>query len=879
MFPIRNPRHHARRLLNMVLVLAASISWAAVPCYSLAGQEVYTVSAGPTTVNPGQTINVSWTAPAGRPANDWIGLYVVGDPDTSYLSYQYTAGAPSGSLPFAAPAQAGQYEFRYFTEDSYNRVSTSNAITVTGGTPTFSLSASPTTVNPGQAIMVSWAAPAGRPANDWVGLYVVGDPDTGYLSYQYTAGAPSGSLPFAAPAQAGQYEFRYFTDDSYNRVATSNTVTVGGAPTPTPTPVPTPTPIPSFSVMASPSTVNPGQTITVTWTAPAGRPANDWVGLYKVGDPETSYLSYQYTAGAASGNASFTAPGQAGQYEVRYFTDDSYNRVATSNTVTVTGSGPSAADTVRFLEQATFGPTSQLVESVQNIGFEAYLNEQFNGNVSGYAELGLWPATRPDACTGACQRDNYTMYPLQKQFYTNALYGSDQVRQRVAFALHKIFVVSGRDFGQPSHVAPYLRVIDRNAFGNFRTLLEEITLNTAMGYYLDMRRSTRTSPNENYAREILQLFSTGLNELNEDGTPRLDGQGNPIPVYDQEIVNEFSKAFTGWFEPANVSVTYSYDGFVPPTTAVVPNYITPMRVWTPEATYHHPGQKRLLNYPGAIDYGLGPGVLPPNQSTVTDLNRSLDNIYNHPSVAPFICKQLIQQLVTSNPSPAYVGRISAVFNSNRTSDRQLFEVVKAILLDTEARGAVKSDPNYGKLREPVLFITNLIRAFNGNSDGVLNNVTVSMGPAPNINVAIGSAAMEQDVLRPQTVFSYFPPDYEVPDTSLIGPEFGISSTVTTLTRANFVHQLVFSGIPAAPPDRPNGTQLDLNAWLPLVDDPQVLVSRLDELLLHGTISNDMRSRIINAVNVIPADTQANRLLRVRQALYLVATSSQYQVER
>jgi hypothetical protein len=285
----------------------------------------FTLAASPSTANPGDTLNVTWTAPSGRPANDWIGLYKVGDPETSFISWQYTGGASSGSANFTAPSQAGQYEFRYFTNNSYVRAATSNTVTVNvvgGGGGTFSLAASPSTVDTGQTLNVTWTAPSGRPANDWIALYKVGDPDTSFISWQYTGGGPSGSKPFTAPSQAGQYEFRYFTSNSYNKVATSNTVTVnavGG----------------TFTLGVSPSTANRGQTLTVTWTAPSGRPANDWVGLYRVGNSDTSYVSWKYTGGTSSGSTTFTAPNQVGQYEFRYFLSDGYTKAAQSNIVTV----------------------------------------------------------------------------------------------------------------------------------------------------------------------------------------------------------------------------------------------------------------------------------------------------------------------------------------------------------------------------------------------------------------------------------------------------------------------------------------------------------------------------------------------------------------
>jgi uncharacterized protein (DUF1800 family) len=507
--------------------------------------------------------------------------------------------------------------------------------------------------------------------------------------------------------------------------------------------------------------------------------------------------------------------------------------------------GPSTADVVRFLEQATFGPTPELVEHVRRVGFEAFLDEQFEAPISSYPTLPLFPTTRDTAtCPNGslCQRDNYSMYPLQNRFFVNALYGADQLRQRVAFALHQIVVVSGVEVTQPSWMAPYLRALDRNAFGNYRQLLYEITLNPAMGNYLDVNGNTRTRPNENYAREILQLFSIGTVRLNIDGTPQLDERGEPIPTYTQENVNEFARVFTGW-------------RFAPAPAAGVPNYIDPM---VPNEAQHDRGEKTLLN-------GV---VLPADQNTTKDLNDALDNIFNDLNVGPFISRQLIQHLVTSNPSPAYVERVASVFNGSTGTRGDLKAVVRAILLDPEARGDEKTEATYGRLRHPAQFIANVLRAFgarsadgNGLSDGYLNPQ---------------SSAMGMDVFRPPSVFSYFSPATVVAGTAGVrGPEFGLFSTSTAIRRANFVNTMVFSRIGASA-NAPTGTSIDLTPLVTLAAEPMKLVDTLDDLLLHGTMSQAMRDSIVGAVTAV---APANPLKRARTAVYLVLTSSQYQVVR
>jgi hypothetical protein len=207
---------------------------------------------------------------------------------------------------------------------------------------------------------------------------------------------------------------------------------------------------------------------------------------------------------------------------------------------------PTANEAAGFLEQSSFGPNTASIARVQSLGFAGFLNEQFSLWASSYTDLPLQPTTVPASCTGTCVRDNYSMYPLQINFFRNVLQGQDQLRQRVAFALQQIFVASGLTITQPSWMRPYLAAFDKNAFGNFRQLLQDITLNPAMGAYLNMAGNNKNAPNENYAREVLQLFTIGLNELNNDGSLKTDAQGNPVPTYTQATVNAFARVFTGW---------------------------------------------------------------------------------------------------------------------------------------------------------------------------------------------------------------------------------------------------------------------------------------------------------------------------------------------
>ena len=507
---------------------------------------------------------------------------------------------------------------------------------------------------------------------------------------------------------------------------------------------------------------------------------------------------------------------------------------------------PSANDAARFLEQATFGPNSSLIAHVQSTGLAGFLDEQFALPASSYPNLPLQPTTVPATCTGTCVRDNYSMYPVQLTFFQNALGAQDQLRQRVAFALQQIMVTSGLTITQPSWMTPYLQIFDRNAFGNFRQLLQEITLNPAMGAYLNMAGNTKNAPNENYAREVLQLFTIGLNELNTDGTLVTDAQGNPVPTYTQATVDAFSRVFTGW----NLAAA--------PMTGV-PNYVDPMVV---TAANHDGAAKTLLN-----------GVTLPATPTVTvasankDLNDALDNIFRHRNVGPFIAENLIQHLVTSNPSPAYIGRVARAFNDNGSGVRgDLKAVVRAILLDPEARNAPGAA--FGHLQEPILFKARFLRAFNttaATTDFVLTDTYLPT-----------ELSMSQDLFRSPSVFNYYPPDYNIPGVGVNGPEFAIQSTSTTLARVNFIAETTYKTMAVSNPNRPTGTWLDLASITPLAGSPYQLVNALNTLLLHGQMSPDLRATINNAIASMPTATS---LAKAQRAVYLIGSSPEYFVER
>jgi uncharacterized protein (DUF1800 family) len=548
--------------------------------------------------------------------------------------------------------------------------------------------------------------------------------------------------------------------------------------------------------------------------------------------------------------------------------------------------GALAPDVTRFLEQATWGPTPAEVARVQAMGLRAFIDEQMGAPVlnpekgSDYPDLPIvpndtgaaagCPTSMDTNARSVCLRDKYSMYPLQVQFFKNALARPTQLRQRVAFALHQIFVVSGAELTVPWWMSGYLQTLDRNALGNYRTLLGEMTLNPAMGEYLNMNQSTAGNPNENYAREVLQLFSTGVNRLNRDGTPVLDAQGAPVPVYTQADVDEFTRVFTGW--------RFAQEFQVGNPAAAASNFRDPM---VPRGgTAHDRGPKNLFGT--ALAGCPTPNTNASNSQCAADeLNVALNVIFNHPNVGPFVSRQLIQHLVTSNPSPAYVARVADAFDNDcaglypespcSNARGNMRAVVRNVLLDPEARGDVKTDPAYGKLREPVQYISNFLRAFNATSDGVIAQGTnIAGGDAP--------AQMGQPLFRPATVFSYYEPDYQVTGTRLAGPAFQILTTSTTLRRANFVNQLLYFGIQPSG-NVPTGTQINMTPVMSLSDDPPAMVEYLNTLLLHGTMSAAMRQAVVDAVGAIPASSSDYQRRRAQTAIYLVATSAQYEVQR
>ena len=522
-----------------------------------------------------------------------------------------------------------------------------------------------------------------------------------------------------------------------------------------------------------------------------------------------------------------------------------------------------ASDAYRLLQQATFGATEALANRIQSIGVTAWVDEQLAAPKSSYPQLpyviynapincvsdGSKPATDPQ---NICARDNYTLFPIQMAFLQNALNNDDQLRQRVAFALSQIFVTSGAEIYHPYGMGRYQQLVLDNALGNYKDLLAAVTLSPAMGRYLDMANSKKPdvvrgiSANENYGREIMQLFSVGLYELNLDGSIKRDASNAPIATYSQTTVENFARVFTGW--------TYQPVGGGVPTTTNGVNYEFPMAV---VASNHDTGAKTLLN-------GF---VIPAGQTPDKDLSDALGNLFNHANTAPFISKQLIQKLIGGDPAPAYVARISAVFSDNGQGVRgDLKAVVRAILLDPEARGEIKTAAGYGRLKDPVLVATSLIRGLGGTADGyafLRGGSTIS--------------GLGLNLFNSPTVFNYYSPDYQISN-GKVGPEFGILTSTTSFARANFFNTYVMGNAIAADASVPGavGTSINWTPWQALAATPAALVDKLSWVFNNGALSASAQKKIVDAVNMVAS---TDTLTRAKTAAYLVLSASQVQVGR
>jgi uncharacterized protein (DUF1800 family) len=503
----------------------------------------------------------------------------------------------------------------------------------------------------------------------------------------------------------------------------------------------------------------------------------------------------------------------------------------------------SANEASRFLAQAGFGGTDKDIAAVQAAGESAWLAAQFTMPVS--QTNWAWMMSKGfNAAT-----DVNTEAGIDASLWHTLMTAPDVLRQRVALALSELFVVSleglpvgWRNFG----AAAYMDLLAANAFGNFRTLLGAVTLNPAMGVYLNTRGNQKEDPatgreaDENYGREVMQLLTIGLVQLNNDGSPKLDNKDNPIPTYGASDVTNIAQVFTGWnFANYNAST---------PDHMQLPMVLN--------AKLHSTSAKSFL----------GVSIAAGTDGT-TALNTALDTLFKHPNTPAFVSKQLIQRLVTSNPSPAYVSRVAGVFISGAGGVRgDMKSVISAILLDPEARPVTPTNTS-GKLREPIVRLVHWARAFNAVSTSG--------------NWAVGDTSSQayrlgQSPLRAPTVFNFFAPGYIPPNNALgvagmVAPELQITNESTTTAYANFMESTINGNLADLVPNYATALAQAANAT--------TLFNYLNTLLAGGQLSSATATTIEAAVNAIATNTSTGLLNRVKLCVMLIMCCPEYIVQK
>ncbi len=505
------------------------------------------------------------------------------------------------------------------------------------------------------------------------------------------------------------------------------------------------------------------------------------------------------------------------------------------------------AEANQFLNQATFGATVASQQNFINLRHDNWIDQEMAKPASLQLPY-LQSLPRPQLLF-QLQTDRVDIW------FRNVLNGDDQLRQRVAFALSEILVISqiGALNDATYSIAHYYDVLARNAFGNYRQLMDQVTLHPAMGVYLSMLGNEKPNPalnirpDENYAREVMQLFSIGLIELNNDGSAKLDAQNQPIPTYTQEIIEGFAHVFTGW----NYAGAPSFQQ----ASRTDANQTMPMELYS---TFHDTGSKMLLN-------GV---VLPAGQTGEQDLSDALDNIFEHPNVGPFLAIRLIQRLVTSNPSPGYVERVATVFNDNGSGVRgDLAAVVRAILMDDEARPDIPMELD-GKIKEPIIRLTQLWRAYDATSRS---------GRYPIIYAYI---VFGQGPLQSPSVFNFFSPFYappgEIRDNNLVAPELEIATEYLNTYVTNYMFFQAFVNNSANTNAGDDDVLIDINEEIATAADIDRLIELVSAKLLGGEISDSLRTQISDMLSLIP---ETDTAVRAAETVYFVVTSPEYAYQR
>ena len=515
----------------------------------------------------------------------------------------------------------------------------------------------------------------------------------------------------------------------------------------------------------------------------------------------------------------------------------------------------------RFLAQATFGPSAESIAELRalNYNYSAWIDREMAKPATLATPLAV-------AAKTSGQITSITAPYNRRARNQVMISGSDQLRQRVAYALSQIFVISDNTstiYNAEEGSSSYYDMLARDSFGTFRQLVLDVTYHPMMGRYLTHYQNrkanltTGTRPDENYAREIMQLFTIGLYQLDAAGNYINDSTGRPLETYTNVQIMEMARVFTGFTtEDFNPNAVGTGTGLLDFPRITTQNYTAPMKMWDKQ---HDMGAKTLLDYPGVRKRDL-----PANQTGMQDVSDAIDNLVEHPTVGPYIARLLIQRLVTSNPSDGYITRVAAIFANNGRGQRgDLAAVIKAILLDTEARSlSMILDPAHGKLNEPFLRVTGLLRAFN-------YKVPTTLLPF-DFTTAVTENTFGQYPLSAPSVFNFYLPDYEpqgvISTYGLVGPEFQILNAVYGITTPNVIYNLITTTA--------GSFSLDLTSQAALTTE--AMVDNIDLLLTHGMLSSATRAQIITAVNGITAAMVPTgstlALTKVRQSIYLIAVS-------
>jgi uncharacterized protein (DUF1800 family) len=550
---------------------------------------------------------------------------------------------------------------------------------------------------------------------------------------------------------------------------------------------------------------------------------------------------------------------------------------------TVSLTNVTATDAARLLSQATFGPKKSEVDALTGGNIDAWITAELAKPFTSHRQAVLDDRT---TYGGSGSFTNWNaIHPNNRQnaWWKTVLTANDQLRQRVAFALSQFFVVSDVALGgdnQAEPLAHYYDHLGNGAFGNFRSLLETVTLSPMMGLYLSSLRNSKAdpvtgqTPDENYAREVMQLFTIGLVQLQPDGRLALGTDGLPLPTYNQKTITEMAKVFTGWAYPSTNLNAFRSAGA---------NYISPMQLFP---SFHEDGAKDLSPVLAT--------PIPASQGGTRDLQIALDALADHPNTGPFVSKALIKRLVTSNPSPAYVYRVAQVFVREKNSPTQLGSVIRAILTDYEARSpAIAANQSFGKLKEPILRLSGVLRSFGASSTSgrfagyrvaVDGTPITSATPRPASQTQISTissatrldsvqGSLAQAALRSPSVFNFYHPDYVLPGplatAGLVAPEFEITDDNFAISVPNLLRNFVLASVPTSAA-APYTLTLDLAYEQTLVANPSALLDHLNTLLCAGTMPAATKTRITTALAALPTSTTT--VDRARTAVLLTLTS-------